>query len=199
MGERKVICWNQAIFERPNPSCDATLLRNLSSEGFTHLVTSPGKKESVRQVLDQSGLSGIFYDIVSGLEEYPPKGMMYRPAVSRAWMESDEAIKARIVVVGMQPTDIEGLVSIKLPSCGNLEAVRNAILLLERRGDGDIGKGFGRLYRNPNLIERLGTRFEQRYAKLSEGGSIMLNYHDREGFAFGEAPRRFPVVEFASL
>jgi hypothetical protein len=213
MGERNIIWDTDKFATQVDSSCPSrtntqllvlkpefvTVVHQFSKDYFQEGVTS-GKKEPTLKALNEAGLlDSDILQVLSGEEIDSPQGRLYRPVARRVGLKSDEDVKAGMVVVGIQPTDVEGLVTIKPPSfCGGLEIVRDTVKLLEGAGDGNFSRGFAYLYQQPSIIERSGSRLEQRYAQLCGGERIMLNYCDRDGFAFGEYPRRFPVVEIAN-
>jgi len=164
------------------------LLRTLTHEGFTHVVTTSGMQEYAEQALTRTGLRHYFLEVYGRESVSLDRWGKYYQCVADRMGFSEYDMRSRALVIGDapgdQPMDIAGLVFLHLSPRVGVEVVKPLTETLLRNGEGSFLEGFERFY---------ATLGERRYLELASGVQATLEYRSNS-YTSGRGERVVPTI-----
>ena len=160
------------------------LLEKLSSEGYSHFVTTSGTSDYAKEALKRTGLIGYFQevfgrDVVSAYDG----GKKYRPVADNVGLSDEQAVSNMIVIgdaPGDKPVDLDGLVFVEHRGCHHTDSYVTAMILkkLNELGDGDFKKGFEKMHQDAEIEEEKFRTFtfKRRRYDIGNGVKLKLEY-----------------------
>jgi len=168
------------------------LLVRLSSQDFTHVVTTGKVKSFAEPVLKHIGLD-VHFDRVYGREEIVQGVDKYYESVARDYGLSDEEARSKMIVIGDapgdEPKDLGGVVFVEHCACLHFDSIVTEKILqrLGELGNSDFYRGFQSWHQSLKPEEEgiLKTQWQQfhgdaRFGMIEDNIKLILNY-EREG------------------